>query len=43
MGKLMSLLEAIEPIKDGDTILVAGFGPMGYPGRVMRTILKQTD
>lgn len=39
----MSLLEAIEPIKDGDTILVAGFGPMGYPGRVMRTILKQTD
>ncbi len=43
MGKLMSVLEAIEPIKDGDTILVGGFGPMGYPGRVMRAILKQTE
>ncbi len=43
MGKLMTLLEAIAPIKDGDTILVGGFGPMGYPGRVMRTILKQSD
>ncbi len=43
MGKLMSILEAIAPIKDGDTILVGGFGPMGYPGRVMRAMLKQTD
>jgi 3-oxoacid CoA-transferase A subunit len=43
MGKLMTLLEAIAPIKDGDTILVGGFGPMGYPGRVMRAMLKQTD
>ncbi|MEI6580017.1 MAG: 3-oxoacid CoA-transferase subunit A [Eubacteriales bacterium] len=43
MGKLMSILEAIAPIRDGDTILVGGFGPMGYPGRVMRAMLKQTD
>ena len=43
MGKLMSILEAIAPIKDGDTILVGGFGPMGYPGRVMRAMLKQTE
>lgn len=43
MGKLMNLNEAIAPIKDGDTILVGGFGPMGFPGRVLRAINKQTQ
>ena len=43
MSKLMSVMDAIAPIKDGDTILVSGFGPMGYPGRILRALLKQTD
>lgn len=43
MSKLMNVLDAIAPIKDGDTILVSGFGPMGYPGRVLRAMLKQTE
>lgn len=42
MSKMMHIQDAIAPIKDGDTLLVSGFGPMGYPGRVLRALYKQT-
>lgn len=40
MNKVVAMDEAIKVIKNGDTILVGGFGPRGYPGRVMRNIVK---
>lgn len=43
MSKMMNVLDAISPIKDGDVVMVSGFGPMGYPGRVLRAMLKQNE
>jgi len=42
MSKVMSLQDAVSVIKDGDTVLIGGFGPKGYPGRLMRALLKDS-
>lgn len=42
MNKVVDIVDAVAQIKDGDTILVGGFGPKGYPGRLLRTLLTQT-
>jgi len=43
MSKLMSIWDAISPIKDGNSIMIGGFGPKAYPGRLMHTLQKFTE
>lgn len=43
MGKVVDVIDAVSIIKDGDVILLGGFGPKGYPGRVLRTLLRKTS
>ena len=42
MNKIMAMDDAIKMIKDGDVLLVGGFGPRGYPGRILRALLKKS-
>lgn len=42
MTKVVDIIDAVSVIKDGDVILVGGFGPKGYPGRILRTLLRKT-
>jgi 3-oxoacid CoA-transferase A subunit len=43
LSKIATLTEAVEPIKDGDTIMLGGFGPWGFPGRMVRALLLQNE
>jgi 3-oxoacid CoA-transferase A subunit len=43
MSKVVDIVDAVKQVKDGDTVLVGGFGPKGYPGRLLRTLLTQTS
>lgn len=43
MSKVVDIVDAVAQIKDGDTIFVGGFGPKGYPGRSLRTLLTKTS
>jgi 3-oxoacid CoA-transferase A subunit len=43
MGKVIDIVDAVAQVKDGDVVLVGGFGPMGYPGRLLRSLLKTTS
>ena len=43
MSKVVDIVDAVAKIKDGDTILVGGFGPKGYPGRLLRKLLTTTS
>lgn len=43
MSKVVTLAEAIAPIKDGDTIMIGNFGTKAYPGRIVRALLKQNN
>ena len=42
MSKVVDIVDAVKQVKDGDTVLVGGFGPKGYPGRLLRTLLTTT-
>jgi 3-oxoacid CoA-transferase A subunit len=43
MGKVIDMVDAVAKVKDGDVVLVGGFGPKGYPGRLLRGLLRTTD
>jgi acetate CoA/acetoacetate CoA-transferase alpha subunit len=43
MGKVIDIVDAVSRIKDGETLLIGGFGPKGYPGRLLRALLKTTN
>jgi 3-oxoacid CoA-transferase A subunit len=43
LSKIKTLTEAVQPIKNGDTIMVGGFGPWGFPGRMVRALLQQSE
>ncbi|KAB1968230.1 MULTISPECIES: CoA transferase subunit A [Lacticaseibacillus] len=36
--KLMWPIEAIQPVKDGDTVVIGGFGPLGYPAQLVKAL-----
>ena len=41
MDKVMSVEKALEPIKDGDTIMIGGFGGHGSPHYVIDALVKK--
>lgn len=41
MNKIVSLKEAVSHIKQGDTLMVGGFGGFGVPGNVVLEIVRQ--
>jgi len=41
-SKVISMQEAVSHVKDNDTILVSGFGPKNYPGRLMKALWEDS-
>lgn len=40
MNKMTSAKEVVEKIRDGDSVMVAGFGPKGVPETLINTLLE---
>ncbi len=43
MSKLMRSIDAVQKVKDGDTIAIGGFGPLGFPAQLLKSIYLRTD
>ncbi|MDF0478674.1 3-oxoacid CoA-transferase subunit A [Vagococcus sp. PNs007] len=43
MSKLMRSIDAVQIVKDGDTVAIGGFGPLGYPGQLVKALYLRSE